>query len=88
MLGRHYWQKGQFKKARSVFLSILQYGSNTSIADVFACWASLELRLRRVQFARERLNEALDRDPFHIVSLVTLASLEARSGLKTFVFVF
>ena len=80
MIGRLYWRRRRYREARTIFSSITQGTSSRAVAAVLHYWASLELRIGNKDLARQKLREALNKEPFHVSSLVSLAVLEARLG--------
>eukprot|EP00210_Caulerpa_lentillifera_P004786 g4569.t1 len=75
-----YWNNGDRKTARNVFSSILSHPSKKAKSQVLSFWASLEARINSLTIARKNLEMALKFTPKHLSSIITLASLEARSG--------
>lgn len=68
-----------------MFSSILKNPSKKTKSQVLSFWASLEARANSLKIARRNLEMALDFNPKHLSSLITLASLEARSGYLVFI---
>eukprot|EP00210_Caulerpa_lentillifera_P007231 g6918.t1 len=81
-LEKIYWNNGDRKTARNVFSSILVHSSKKAKSQVLSFWASLEARINSLTIARKNLEMALEFTSKHLSSLITLASLEARSSMS------
>jgi len=79
-LGKSYWDRQAYGKARAVFSSAMYHLDPTVVSQVMCFWGNLEAKKRYVNNARNILELGLRHDPDHLSSILTLANLEARAG--------